>query len=129
MRPSAAEVVAYSRSGPALALKPKPTTFAGKNSCGYHRLCQNLDHRAPKGVSGVMINRSGFMTSTPEPGRGRGYPGNSGLSRGMDELIPNLVKFAPQLRRTIMLPGCGHWTQQERAGEVNAAMIEFLRSL
>jgi pimeloyl-ACP methyl ester carboxylesterase len=27
----------------------------------------------------------------------------------------------------IMLPGCGHWTQQERVAEVNAAMIEFLR--
>jgi pimeloyl-ACP methyl ester carboxylesterase len=49
--------------------------------------------------------------------------------RGMDQLIPNLVKFVPQLRKTIMLPGCGHWTQQERAAEVNAAMIEFLRSL
>src|SRR5271154_7139657 len=49
--------------------------------------------------------------------------------RGMEELIPNLVKFVPQLRRTIILPGCGHWTQQERATEVNAAMVEFLRSL
>ena len=49
--------------------------------------------------------------------------------RGMDQLIPNLAKFVPQLRRTIMLPGCGHWTQQERADEVNAAIIEFLRSL
>jgi pimeloyl-ACP methyl ester carboxylesterase len=49
--------------------------------------------------------------------------------RGMDQLIPNLAKFVPQLRRTIMLSGCGHWTQQERAGEVNAAIIEFLRSL
>ncbi len=28
-----------------------------------------------------------------------------------------------------MLPGCGHWTQQERADEVNAAMIDFLRGL
>jgi epoxide hydrolase A/B len=28
-----------------------------------------------------------------------------------------------------MLPGCGHWTQQERPAEVNAAMIDFLRSL
>jgi pimeloyl-ACP methyl ester carboxylesterase len=28
-----------------------------------------------------------------------------------------------------MLPGCGHWTQQERAPEVNAAMIDFLRRL
>jgi len=28
-----------------------------------------------------------------------------------------------------MLPGCGHWTQQERPNEVNAAMLEFLKSL
>ena len=48
---------------------------------------------------------------------------------GMDQLIPNLSTFVPQLRGTIMLPGCGHWTQQERAQEVNAAMIQFLRDL
>jgi pimeloyl-ACP methyl ester carboxylesterase len=45
----------------------------------------------------------------------------------MEHLIPNLSKFVPQLRATIMLPGGGHWTQQERATEVNAAMIDFLR--
>jgi pimeloyl-ACP methyl ester carboxylesterase len=49
--------------------------------------------------------------------------------RGMDQLIANLSKFVPQLRRTIMLPGCGHWTQQERTDEVDTAMVEFLRSL
>ena len=49
--------------------------------------------------------------------------------RGMDQLLPNLAKFVPQLRQTIMLPGCGHWTQQERASEVNAAMIDFRRGL
>jgi len=48
---------------------------------------------------------------------------------GMDKLLPNLSKFVPQLTQTIMLPGCGHWTQQERATEVNAAMLEFLRGL
>jgi pimeloyl-ACP methyl ester carboxylesterase len=48
---------------------------------------------------------------------------------GMDQLLPNLGRFVPQLRRTLMLPGCGHWTQQERAAEVNAATIEFLRGL
>ena len=49
--------------------------------------------------------------------------------RGMQQLIANLSTFVPQLRQTIMLPGCGHWTQQERASEVNAAMIDFLRQL
>jgi len=49
--------------------------------------------------------------------------------RAVDKLLPSLSKFVPDLRGTIMLPGCGHWTQQERAGEVNAAMIGFLRGL
>jgi pimeloyl-ACP methyl ester carboxylesterase len=48
---------------------------------------------------------------------------------GMDRLIPNLRNFVPQLRQTIMLPGCGHWTQQERPAEVNAAMTDFLQGL
>jgi len=49
--------------------------------------------------------------------------------RGMDQLIPNLARFVPGLRGTVMLPGCGHWTQQERPREVNAALIDFLRRL
>ena len=47
----------------------------------------------------------------------------------MKEVIADLARFVPQLRATIMLPGCGHWTQQERPAEVNKAMIDFLRSL
>ncbi|ETX06952.1 MAG: epoxide hydrolase [Candidatus Entotheonella gemina] len=49
--------------------------------------------------------------------------------RGMDELIANLSQFVPGLQRTLLLSGCGHWTQQERPEEVNAVMIEFLRGL
>ena len=49
--------------------------------------------------------------------------------RGMKELLPALPSFVPHLRRTIILPGCGHWTQQERPNEVNAAMIDFLRGV
>jgi len=48
---------------------------------------------------------------------------------GVEQLLANLKSTVPQLRKQIMLPGCGHWTQQERATEVNAAMIEFLKSL
>jgi epoxide hydrolase A/B len=48
---------------------------------------------------------------------------------GMDRLLPNLKLFIPNLTKTIMLSGCGHWTQQERASEVNAALISFLGGL
>ena len=49
--------------------------------------------------------------------------------RGMDQLLPALKQFVPELRQTIILPGCGHWTQQERPGEVNAAMLNFLEEI
>ena len=48
---------------------------------------------------------------------------------GMSEMIGGLQAIVPNLTRTVRLPGCGHWTQQERPAEVNAAMIEFLREL
>ncbi len=48
---------------------------------------------------------------------------------GMEQLIANLSTFVPQLRQTIRLPGCGHWTQQERAREVNDAMLAFLEAI
>lgn len=32
----------------------------------------------------------------------------------------------PRLHRSIILPGCGHWTQQERPDEVNEALVDFL---
>jgi pimeloyl-ACP methyl ester carboxylesterase len=35
----------------------------------------------------------------------------------------------PKLHRSLILEGCGHWTQQERPTEVNAALLDFLRSL
>jgi pimeloyl-ACP methyl ester carboxylesterase len=47
----------------------------------------------------------------------------------MDRVIANLANDVPRLRGKFMLPGCGHWTQQERASEVSAAMIDFLRRL
>ena len=38
----------------------------------------------------------------------------------MDDVVPNL-------KRKILLDGAGHWIQQERPQEVNAALIEFAR--
>lgn len=34
----------------------------------------------------------------------------------------------PGLRNIIVMPGCGHWTQQERSHEVNDHLVAFLRS-
>ncbi len=35
----------------------------------------------------------------------------------------------PQLKKLVLLPGCGHWTQQERPAEVNAELVAFLAGL
>jgi pimeloyl-ACP methyl ester carboxylesterase len=45
------------------------------------------------------------------------------------QAIAKQSTFVPKLRPAIMLPGCGHWTEQERPTEVSAAMIDFLQSL
>ena len=37
--------------------------------------------------------------------------------------------FTPNLSKQVILPGVGHWTQQERAAEVNQLLIEFLKGL
>jgi pimeloyl-ACP methyl ester carboxylesterase len=45
---------------------------------------------------------------------------------------PSIARFAqtlPKLHQSIILPGCGHWTQQERPQEVNAALLDFLAVL
>ena len=48
---------------------------------------------------------------------------------GMAEHLANMKTFVPALRNIQMLPGCGHWTQQERPDEVSAALIDFARNL
>ena len=40
-----------------------------------------------------------------------------------------LATNIPHLKHSVLLPGVGHWTQQERPGEVNRLLIEFLQAL
>ncbi|MEV0738684.1 alpha/beta hydrolase [Streptomyces sp. NPDC050549] len=48
---------------------------------------------------------------------------------GARDLIEQLPDFMPNLhRKPVELADCGHWTQQERPDEVNAALIDFLRA-
>jgi pimeloyl-ACP methyl ester carboxylesterase len=47
----------------------------------------------------------------------------------MPNPLQALEQTVTNLRNGLMLPGCGHWTQQERPEEVNAALLEFLSGL
>jgi pimeloyl-ACP methyl ester carboxylesterase len=50
------------------------------------------------------------------------FPGGKEAAQGLRRLVPNLSG-------TVVLEGCGHWTQQERPVEVNEALLGFLRQL
>lgn len=43
--------------------------------------------------------------------------------RNFDELQLNV----PKLTKTVLIPECGHWTQQEKPTQVNTALLEFLK--
>lgn len=47
---------------------------------------------------------------------------------GVHKRIEQMQQVVPALHKMV-LPGCGHWIQQERAQEANAAILTFLHSL
>ncbi|MBM3139974.1 MAG: alpha/beta hydrolase [Chloroflexi bacterium] len=52
-----------------------------------------------------------------------------GIMGAGDDLEERMREAVPGLRAITLVPGAGHWVQQERPHEVNAALIDFLRSL
>ncbi len=48
---------------------------------------------------------------------------------GMREIIAAMPALVPALRDTRIVAGAGHWLQQEAPGEVNRALLGFLRGL
>jgi pimeloyl-ACP methyl ester carboxylesterase len=54
-----------------------------------------------------------------------------GVIRGAsaEQLTASMSKVATDLRGVTLFAGAGHWVQQERPAETNAALIEFLKRL
>jgi pimeloyl-ACP methyl ester carboxylesterase len=48
---------------------------------------------------------------------------------GKGDLLGLMKAEAPDMRGAHLIPGCGHWTQQERPAEVNALLLDWLTSL
>ena len=44
-------------------------------------------------------------------------------------MMETMKPSVPNLKEVVMIPGAGHWTQQESPKEVNEAMIRFAKSL
>jgi pimeloyl-ACP methyl ester carboxylesterase len=40
--------------------------------------------------------------------------------------VADMERVLPNLKQKLIIDGAGHWVQQERANEVNAALIAFL---
>jgi len=41
--------------------------------------------------------------------------------------VADIERVLPNLRQKLIIDGAGHWVQQERAEEINAALIGFLK--
>ena len=48
---------------------------------------------------------------------------------GRVDFVPIMKSVMTDLRGADILPGCGHWTQQERPDEVNVRLMAWLKSL
>jgi pimeloyl-ACP methyl ester carboxylesterase len=46
---------------------------------------------------------------------------------GFDAVVATMRRRVPDLREARLLPGCGHWTQQERPAEITALISDFAR--
>ena len=81
------------------------------------------------------IDRNWALTA-PWAGTGIGIPALfiagtrdvviTGFGKAALEAMPASV---PGLRQTVLIDGAGHWIQQERPAEVNAALLDFLAGL
>ena len=43
--------------------------------------------------------------------------------------VADMERVLPNLKQKLIIDGAGHWIQQERAEEVNAALIAFLKAV
>jgi pimeloyl-ACP methyl ester carboxylesterase len=84
----------------------------------YYR---NLDanwRRSRDVPSSVLCMPTGFLTGSLDPVKG--------MFRNAEEAMASEL---PEFRGTTEVEGAGHWVQQERPSEVNAALLGFLSSL
>ncbi len=85
----------------------------------YRNITRNWELTAP--FQGARIHQPALFIAGTRDAVIQGPIGERALAA-----MPAAV---PGLRRQVLLEGAGHWIQQERAAEVNAALIGFLRDL
>lgn len=83
----------------------------------YRNIDRNWEQSAPWQGAGIRIPAL-FITGEKDPVRNFAGSGEQ-----------ELAKHVPDLRGNVVIPGGGHWIQQEKPEEVNAALLAFLKGL
>lgn len=87
--------------------------------CWYRNLDRNWELQAA--LDGLRVTVPALYV-TGERDVGLSIP-------GMREIVSSMGGLVPLLRGTVMIPEGGHWIQQEKPEEYNAAILSFLRGL
>lgn len=85
----------------------------------YRNIDRNWELTAP--WHGAKIHQPSIFIAGANDSVVTGIIGGKRVTE-MDRVLPNL-------RRKLLIEGAGHWIQQERPDEVNAALVEFLNSV
>lgn len=114
----------------ALALPPTPPRWLSEQDLDYY-----VQAYARTGFAGVL-NRYRNLVRDWEDTADVGTPpirpptlfigGDRDPAVAFGSLEP-MKALVPDLHGISILPGCGHWVQQERANELNDALVGFLR--
>ena len=83
----------------------------------YRNLDRNWDLTAP--WQGAQIHQPSLFLAGSRDSVITGLIGS--------KRVTELEKVLPNLRQKLIIDGAGHWVQQERPDEVNAALIPFLK--
>jgi len=95
-------------------------------------LCVDDEPNVLKSLERLFLDTDYEITKDlPAPAMPTAFIGGSrdGVIAGRPASVEAMASLLPDYRGTIMIEGAGHWTQQERPGEFNAAMIELLARL
>lgn len=85
----------------------------------YRNLDRNWDLTAP--WHGALVRQPSLFIAGSEDSV---ITGRIGAKR-----VAELEKVLPDLRGKLIIGGAGHWVQQERPAEVNAALVRFLKDV
>jgi len=85
----------------------------------YRNIDRNWELTAP--WQGAKIHQPAIFIAGADDSVVTGILGGKRIAE-MDRVLPNL-------KQKLVIAGAGHWIQQERPDEVNAALIAFLKGL